>query len=43
MATHTPVETIPARDPRFENDIGYARPRWSDAVRAELLTQVRTR
>lgn len=36
-------ERFKIADPRFDNDIGYALPWWNDAVRAELLTQVRTR
>ena len=36
-------ERFKIADPRFDNDIGYALPWWSDAVRAELLAQVRTR
>lgn len=36
-------ERFKIADPRFDNDIGYALPWWSDAVRAELLSQVRTR
>lgn len=36
-------ERFKIADPRFDNDIGYALPWWSDAMRAELLAQVRTR
>ena len=35
-------ERFKASDPRVEDQIGYALPWWSDAVRAELLAQVRT-
>ena len=34
-------ERFKIADPRFDDDIGYALPWWSDAVRAELLAQVR--
>jgi hypothetical protein len=36
-------ERLKTSDPRVEDQIGYALPWWSDAVRTELLAQVRTR
>jgi hypothetical protein len=36
-------EQFKTSDPRVEDQIGYALPWWSDAVRAELLAQVRAR
>lgn len=36
-------ERFKTSDPRVEDQIGYALPWWSDAARAELLTEIRTR
>lgn len=36
-------ERFKTSDPRVEDQIGYALPWWSDAVRADLLAQVRAR
>jgi hypothetical protein len=36
-------ERFKTSDPRVEDQIGYALPWWSDAIRTELLAQVRTR